>query len=170
MKFNTRDDIPPEWGNPNPAKPRWIPTRYVEWTSWLAGSQQWGLSSMRQGENAMAVIAITVGIGVAFDQIILDADAVKDLVLDPVCARIDELSGIHPHAAMEGNARLGVELDKSARSAEGGTVPKPEGEKPALWFRSSDSDGLGRHGLNSRAAFFRQLFWAQLRSSWSPLF
>jgi M6 family metalloprotease-like protein len=52
MKFNTKEDIPPEWGNPNPAKPRWIPTRYVEWTSWLAGSQQWGLSSMRQGENS----------------------------------------------------------------------------------------------------------------------
>jgi len=52
MKFNTKDDIPPEWGNPNPEKPRWIPTRYVEWTSWLAGSQQWGLSSMRQGENS----------------------------------------------------------------------------------------------------------------------
>lgn len=52
MKFNTREDIPAEWGNPNPAKPRWIPTRYVEWTSWLAGSQQWGLSSMRQGENS----------------------------------------------------------------------------------------------------------------------
>jgi M6 family metalloprotease-like protein len=52
MKFNTREDIPPEWGNPNPNMPRWIPTRYVEWTSWLAGSQQWGLSSMRQGENS----------------------------------------------------------------------------------------------------------------------
>lgn len=52
MKFNSKDDIPPEWGNPNPEKPRWIPTRYVEWTSWLAGSQQWGLSSMRQGENS----------------------------------------------------------------------------------------------------------------------
>ncbi len=52
MKFNTKEDIPPEWGNPNPAKPRWVPTRYVEWTSWLAGSQQWGLSSMRQGENS----------------------------------------------------------------------------------------------------------------------
>jgi M6 family metalloprotease-like protein len=52
MKFNTKDDIPPEWGNPNPAKPRFVPTRYVEWTSWLAGSQQWGLSSMRQGENS----------------------------------------------------------------------------------------------------------------------
>jgi hypothetical protein len=32
--------------------PRWITTRYVDWTSWLAGSQQWGLSSMRQGENS----------------------------------------------------------------------------------------------------------------------
>jgi len=52
MKFNAKDDIPKEWGNPNPEKPRWIPTRYVEWTSWLAGSQQWGLSSMRQGENS----------------------------------------------------------------------------------------------------------------------
>ncbi len=52
MKFNTREDIPPEWGNPNPDLPRWIPTRYVEWTSWLAGAQQWGLSSMRQGENS----------------------------------------------------------------------------------------------------------------------
>ncbi len=52
MKFNSKEDIPPEWGNPNPDKPRWIPTRYVEWTSWLAGAQQWGLSSMRQGENS----------------------------------------------------------------------------------------------------------------------
>ncbi len=52
MKFNTRDDIPPEWGNPDPTKPRWIPTRYVEWTSWRAGAQQWGLSSMRQGESS----------------------------------------------------------------------------------------------------------------------
>ncbi|MFC2168126.1 peptidase M6 [Acidobacteriota bacterium] len=52
MKFNSPEDIPPEWGNPNPNMPRWITTRYVEWTSWLAGSQQWGLSSMRQGENS----------------------------------------------------------------------------------------------------------------------
>ena len=52
MKFNSREDIPAAWGNPNPAKPRWVPTRYVEWTSWLAGAQQWGLSSIRQGENS----------------------------------------------------------------------------------------------------------------------
>jgi M6 family metalloprotease-like protein len=52
MKFATRDDIPPEWGNPDPTKPRWVVTRYVPWTSWKAGAQQWGLSSMRQGENS----------------------------------------------------------------------------------------------------------------------
>jgi M6 family metalloprotease-like protein len=52
MKFASKDDIPAAWGNPDPSKPRWVPTRYVEWTSWLAGSQQWGLSSMRQGENS----------------------------------------------------------------------------------------------------------------------
>ena len=52
MKFQTRDDIPPEWGNPNPDLPRWAPTRYVEWTSWKAAQMQWGLSSMRQGENS----------------------------------------------------------------------------------------------------------------------
>ena len=52
MKFNSREDIPPEWGNPNPEMPRWVPTRYVAWTSWLAGAQQWGLSSLRQGENS----------------------------------------------------------------------------------------------------------------------
>ncbi|MCI0433517.1 MAG: peptidase M6 [Gemmatimonadetes bacterium] len=52
MKFDTREDIPPEWGNPDSSKPRWVPTRYVPWTSWLAGAQQWGLSSMRQGESS----------------------------------------------------------------------------------------------------------------------
>ena len=52
MKFNTREDITPEWGNPNPEKPRWAATRYVEWTSWKAAQMQWGLSSIRQGENS----------------------------------------------------------------------------------------------------------------------
>jgi len=52
MKFQTKEDIPAEWGNPNPAKPRWAPTRYVPWTSWRAGQMQWGLASMRQGENS----------------------------------------------------------------------------------------------------------------------
>ncbi len=37
---------------PDTSKPRWIPTRYVPWTSWKAGQMQWGLSSIRQGENS----------------------------------------------------------------------------------------------------------------------
>jgi M6 family metalloprotease-like protein len=52
MKFLSQEDIPPEWGNPDTSKPRWIPTRYVPWTSWKAGQMQWGLSSIRQGENS----------------------------------------------------------------------------------------------------------------------
>jgi M6 family metalloprotease-like protein len=52
MKFLSQNDIPPEWGNPDTTKPRWIPTRYVPWTSWKAGQMQWGLSSIRQGENS----------------------------------------------------------------------------------------------------------------------
>ena len=52
MKFQTRDDIPAAWGNPNPALPRWVVTRYVPWTSWRAGAMQWGLSTIRQGENS----------------------------------------------------------------------------------------------------------------------
>ena len=52
MKFLSKEDIPAEWGNPDTSRPRWIPTRYVPWTSWKAGQMQWGLSSIRQGENS----------------------------------------------------------------------------------------------------------------------
>lgn len=52
MKFLSKKDIPAEWGNPDTSKPRWVPTRYVPWTSWKAGQMQWGLSSIRQGENS----------------------------------------------------------------------------------------------------------------------
>jgi M6 family metalloprotease-like protein len=52
MKFQTKEDIPAEWGNPDPTKPRWVVTRYVPWTSWRAGAQQWGLSSVRQNESS----------------------------------------------------------------------------------------------------------------------
>ena len=52
MKFNSKEEIPSEWGNPDPDKPRWVPTRYVPWTSWKAGQMQWGLSSIKQGENS----------------------------------------------------------------------------------------------------------------------
>ena len=47
MKFEDKDDIPAAWGNPNTNLPRWVPTRYVPWTSWLAGAQHWGISSIR---------------------------------------------------------------------------------------------------------------------------
>ena len=52
MKFQTKEDIPAEWGNPDTTKPRWAPTRYEPWTSWRAAEQQWGLSSVRQGESS----------------------------------------------------------------------------------------------------------------------
>lgn len=52
MTFTSKEDIPEAWGNPDRAKPRWVPTRYVPWTSWKAGAQQWGLSSVRQGESS----------------------------------------------------------------------------------------------------------------------
>lgn len=51
MKF-LKDEIPEEWGNPNPDMPRWAATRYVEWTSWKAAQMIWGLSSVRQGESS----------------------------------------------------------------------------------------------------------------------
>lgn len=56
MKFQTKDDIPPEWGNPDPKMPRWVITRYAPWTSWKAGQMQWGLSSIRQGENSGTIM------------------------------------------------------------------------------------------------------------------
>jgi len=57
MMFNTKEDIPDEWGppasvDPNNTMPNWAPTRYVEWTSWRAAAQQWGQSSIRQAESS----------------------------------------------------------------------------------------------------------------------
>ena len=52
MKFQNKDSIPAEWGNPDTTKPRWAPTRYEPWTSWKAGQMLWGLSSVRQGESS----------------------------------------------------------------------------------------------------------------------
>lgn len=57
MMFNTKEDIPDAWGppasvDPNNTMPNWAPTRYVEWTSWRAAAQQWGLSSIRQAESS----------------------------------------------------------------------------------------------------------------------
>ena len=50
MKFQTRDDIPAEWGNPDDPNQRWSPTRYIDWTSWKAGSYLWSNSSIINGE------------------------------------------------------------------------------------------------------------------------
>jgi M6 family metalloprotease-like protein len=55
MKFQTKDDIPPEWGNPDPAQPRWSGTRYIDWTSWKAGSYLWSNSSIIQGESSGSI-------------------------------------------------------------------------------------------------------------------
>ncbi len=52
MKFQTKEDIPAEWGNPDTTKPRWVVSRYVPWTPWKVGQMQWGLSSVRQGESS----------------------------------------------------------------------------------------------------------------------
>jgi M6 family metalloprotease-like protein len=52
MKFQARDDVPAEWGNPDVNKPGWVVTRYEPWTSWKAGQMQWGQSTVRQGESS----------------------------------------------------------------------------------------------------------------------
>jgi M6 family metalloprotease-like protein len=56
MKFQTRDDIPPEWGNPDPSKPRWAPTRYIPWTSWKAAEMPWSNSSIINGESSGSIV------------------------------------------------------------------------------------------------------------------
>jgi M6 family metalloprotease-like protein len=50
MKFQTREDIPREWGNPDTTRPRWVRTRYVDWTTWQAGKWLWSNSAIVQGE------------------------------------------------------------------------------------------------------------------------
>ena len=39
-------------GPAGPDQANWVTNRYVPWTSWRAGAQQWGLSSIRQGESS----------------------------------------------------------------------------------------------------------------------
>ncbi|WP_212914332.1 peptidase M6 [Streptomyces sp. TS71-3] len=52
MKFQTKDDVPDEWGPPDPALPNAVRSRYTDFTSWKAGSQLWGNSGIRQGESS----------------------------------------------------------------------------------------------------------------------
>ncbi|MEQ4719674.1 M6 family metalloprotease domain-containing protein [Nonomuraea sp. B19D2] len=62
MKFPTKEDVPDEWGPPDPALPNWAATRYVDWTSWQAGSNFWpnarfGVDSVQAESSGMAVYA-----------------------------------------------------------------------------------------------------------------
>ncbi|GAA3725224.1 peptidase M6 [Streptomyces tremellae] len=66
MKFRTPDDVPDAWGPPDPSLPNAVRSRYTGFTSWLAGSQLWGDSGIRQGESSGTItheITHTFGIG-----------------------------------------------------------------------------------------------------------
>jgi M6 family metalloprotease-like protein len=41
MMFDGPDDVPDEFGPPDESLPNAVDTRYVDWTSWLAGSNHW---------------------------------------------------------------------------------------------------------------------------------
>ena len=55
MKFQTKEDISAAFGNPDPSKPRWARTRYVEWTSWEAAKWLWSNSAIITGEASGAI-------------------------------------------------------------------------------------------------------------------
>ncbi|WP_433246339.1 M6 family metalloprotease domain-containing protein [Actinomadura nitritigenes] len=61
MKFQTKEDVPAEWGPGDPALPNWVKTRYVDWTSWQAGATIWPNaitgSSTQAESSGMAVFA-----------------------------------------------------------------------------------------------------------------
>ncbi|GAA1011999.1 peptidase M6 [Acrocarpospora pleiomorpha] len=62
MKFPTKEDVTDEFGPDDPALPNWSPTRYVEWTSWQAGSTFWpnarfGVDSVQAESSGMGVYA-----------------------------------------------------------------------------------------------------------------
>jgi M6 family metalloprotease-like protein len=55
MKFPTRQDVTDDFGPPDDALPNWVATRYVDWTSWAAGSSIWpnaGGGSSIQAESS----------------------------------------------------------------------------------------------------------------------
>jgi M6 family metalloprotease-like protein len=55
MKFAGREHIPPEWGNPDRAQPRWVESRFGAWTSWKAAQWIWSNSAIVQGESVNTV-------------------------------------------------------------------------------------------------------------------
>ncbi len=55
MKFQTKEDVPDEFGPPDDALPNYAATRYVEWSSWAAASTIWpnaGGGSSTQAESS----------------------------------------------------------------------------------------------------------------------
>ena len=59
MKFQTKEDVPDRFGPPDDSLPNWVTTRYVPWTSWLAGAGQWpnaGGGSTTQSESSGAAV------------------------------------------------------------------------------------------------------------------
>ena len=60
MKF-TQGTVPDEFGPPDDDLPNWVTTRYIPWTSWLAGAGQWpnagGGSSTQSESSGMSTYA-----------------------------------------------------------------------------------------------------------------
>ena len=60
MKF-TQATVPDEFGPPDDDLPNWVTTRYIPWTSWLAGAGQWpnagGGSSTQSESSGMSTYA-----------------------------------------------------------------------------------------------------------------
>lgn len=59
MKWLTKEDVPDKFGPPDDSLPNWVNTRYVPWTSWLAGAGQWPNASggtTTQSENSGAAV------------------------------------------------------------------------------------------------------------------
>ena len=58
MKFQTKEDVSPEFGSPDESKPRFSRTRYVEWTSFDAAKWLWsnaGGGSITTSEGSGAI-------------------------------------------------------------------------------------------------------------------
>lgn len=55
MKFQTPADVPAEWGNPDPTKPRTVRSRYGAMIPWKAGEWLWSNSAIVQGESINSI-------------------------------------------------------------------------------------------------------------------
>ena len=55
MRFQNKEDVTEPFGNPDPSKPNWAPTRYVPWTSFYAARGIWSHAipgvQATEGEN-----------------------------------------------------------------------------------------------------------------------